>query len=257
MSGQNSPTPQQSPFEIVSPAKSKKIGSKGVWIAVAIVTFLILSVVAGVLLVRQQQNIQEKAAPSAQFCPDAGACPFYNAPHGDNGTLLRDCYPAQSDNTPKDSTCNAAGRIAPCGPARTQYCCPSAGSAWTADMTVCNSLAATPTPAPPTPTPTVTPTPTATAAPNTCNGSCVTDSTCQSGLICSGSYCRNPLCASATDCTCGAATPTPTATAGTAAPTQSVQSSPRPIPVTGVDWPTVAGVGVGAAAIILSILIAI
>jgi hypothetical protein len=39
--------------------------------------------------------------------------------------------------------------------------------------------------------------------------------------------------------------------------TDITQSSPRPIPVTGTDWPTVAGAGIGVVAIIVSILIAL
>lgn len=236
MPDQNKPgEPATSPFEIVTPGKSKKRGSRGIIVAVVIVVFLILSVVAGVLLVRQQQNIQEKAA--ANLCPAAEACPAAGQPN-----LLRNCHPAESDNSPAESLCNAAGRVEACG--GKQYCCPSASGAWTTDLTVCNSLAAA--------TPTPSPSPTATPAPNTCNGSCGSNSNCQSGLICSGGACRNPLCTTAADCSCGVATPTPTAL-----PTLAPLATPRPIPVTGVDWPTVAGIGVGAAAIIASILIAL
>lgn len=198
-------------------------------------------------MVRQRQSIQEKAA--AANCPAAEACPYSSQP-----TLLRNCHPPDTDGTPQESLCNTAGRVEFCG--TQNFCCPSAGAAWTTNMTVCNSLAQSPTPAPtpvPTPTPTLIPTPTPTAVPNTCNGSCGSDSNCGSGLICSSGSCRNPLCVSSTSCTCGAATPTPVPTP---LPTLTT-STPRPIPVTGVDWPTVGGIGVGAGAIILSILIAL
>lgn len=53
---------QSSPFEIVTTGKSKKVGKTGVIVGVIIVIFLTLSIVAGVLLVKQQQNVSEKAA---------------------------------------------------------------------------------------------------------------------------------------------------------------------------------------------------
>lgn len=51
-----------SPFEIVTSSTTKKSNIKGIIVAVVIVLFLTLSVVAGVLLVKQNQNVQEKAA---------------------------------------------------------------------------------------------------------------------------------------------------------------------------------------------------
>lgn len=54
--------------------------------------------------------------------------------------------------------------------------------------------------------------------------------------------------------------PSPTktpATAATQVPTQSAQSTPRPIPVTGVDWPTTLSIGVGVGVIIMSVIIAL
>lgn len=252
---------QPSPFEITTSGKSKKRGSRGIIVAALIVVFLILSVVAGVLLVRQRQNIQEKAAVSQ--CPAIEACPVSGQPN-----LLKNCHPAETDGSAAESLCNAIGRVATCGAAGTQYCCPTVGGAWTTDMTVCNSLAqaaVTPTPTPvPTPTPTalvvptVTPTPTGSGSPNSCNGSCGSDTNCQSGYICSGGFCRNPICTSAVNCVCASSTTTPTPTpSSTALLTQSPSATPRSIPVSGIDWPTMAGIGVGALAIILSILIAL
>lgn len=109
-----------------------------------IVVFLILSVVAGVLLVRQQQNIQEKA--SGDQCPAAEACPVSGQPN-----LLRNCHPGESVTDPAESLCNQAGRIETCG--TRQYCCPSAGGSWSSNLSLC-----------PSPTPKATPTPTATVA---------------------------------------------------------------------------------------------
>lgn len=130
----------QSPFEIVTPAKTKKISKKGVLVAFIVVLFLALGVFAGVMLVKQRQEIREKAASS--YCPAAESC---------TGNLLRNCTPPEADNTPQESLCNAKGRIELCG--GRQYCCPQAGGNWTTNLSAC---------ATPTATATITPTPTAT-----------------------------------------------------------------------------------------------
>lgn len=227
---------QQSPFEIVTPGKSKKSGQKGLIVAILIVVFLILSVVAGVLLVRQQQDIRERAAPS-NMCPAAEACPVAGQPN-----LLRSCHPAESDNTPGESICNVSftGRIETCGQGAVQYCCN--GSAWTTNMTACPT-SATPTPSPtsaPTVAPTATPMATATATSMVTTTPTVaptgTPSTTASAMA-------TPT-----------KTPTPTA-AATVAPTS--QGTPQPIPETGTDWPTLVGAGLGIIVIIASILIAL
>jgi hypothetical protein len=54
----------------------------------------------------------------------------------------------------------------------------------------------------------------------------------------------------------GSSTPTASATA-TATTVPTTSATPRPIPETGIEWPTVFGIGVGAAAIIISILVAL
>lgn len=247
------PKNQPSPFEIVSPAKTKKSGNRGVIIAILIVFFLILSVVAGVLLVQQQQQLaQQAASPAPNLCPGAEACPYPQQPY-----LLRNCHPADQDGTPQEVLCNTAGKISVCGVNQTQYCCPAPGSAWTLDLTSCNQ-AHTPSPSPtpvPTPSPTVRAslTPTPTPAPGECNDTCVSDGSCSSGLICSGGFCRNPLCTTQLSCSC--TTPSP-ATSSTPLPTGTLGGTPRPIPVTGIDWPTMAAMGAGLSAIIFSLFLA-
>ena len=73
--------------------------------------------------------------------------------------VLRSCTPPEDDGSSNDSLCNLAGRVESCG--NKPYCCPSAGGAWTTDMTACPTTP-TPTLTPtPTPTPTLTPTPVA------------------------------------------------------------------------------------------------
>ncbi len=141
-------------------------------------------------------------------------------PNSKNPNLLQSCHPGESDGSTSDRLCNTAGRVETCGPATTKYCCPAPGAAWTTDMSVCNSLSATATP-----TATPTPTATATATPTI-----------------------EPLVTQAP--TTGSPTPTSTVQAASTA-------SPVPIPVTGVEWPTVLGIGVGAVTIIGSILLAL
>lgn len=197
--------PVISPFETVTSKKSGKISTKTIVIGICIFIFLILGVVAGVLLVKQQQNISEKA--QAALCPAAQACPISGQPD-----LLRNCIPANSDNTPQEISCSNVGnvkQISECG--NLNYCCPSLGASWTTDLTLCAS---------PTATPTLSPTPTAEETPT------------------------------------ASASATPTSTASSSASPRAL-ATPMEIPVTGTDWPTVLGAGIGAFAIIAAILLAI
>lgn len=209
-----------SPFEIVT-SKPVKKGNKGFVIAIIIVTFLILSVAAGVLLVRQQQNIQEKASVP-KTCPDAQACPNSNDPH-----LLQSCDNVETDGTPQDSNCDTAGRVEICG--GVNFCCPSAGGSWSSNLSVCDSINASPSPSP-SASPSSSPSPSASP-------------TASPGGSGAGS---------------GSSAPTPTATPRrSSTPIASgVQTTPRPVPTTGVDWPTTVGIGIGVVAIILSVLVA-
>ena len=195
--------PTVAPFETITSKKSGKISKGTIIVTVSIFVFLILGVIAGVLLVKQQQNIQEKAAGSV--CPNAQACPVVGQPD-----LLRNCNPANADGTPQEISCLTSGNVGQvvvCGPQ--SYCCPSLGASWTSDLTLCST---------PSPTPTATDTPLATAT--------------------------------------ATASATPTFTA-TASATPIIQATSRPIPVTGTDWPTILGAGIGGAAIIGAILLAL
>lgn len=223
-------------FEIVTPSKSKKTNLKNLIIVAAVFIFLGAAVFLGVYLVQQQQNIQEKAAPS--LCPAAEQCP-----NSKNPNLLQSCHPGESDGSTRDSFCNKAGRVETCGSLSTKYCCPAPGAAWTRDMTVCNSLK-TPTPSP---KPTLTPTPTLNPSPSvvpTVSPTLAPTSTPKSS-----------------------ATPTPTAKSSTSTPTitptptstSSINLTPTPVPIpeTGIEWPTVFGIIVGVGTIIGSILLAL
>lgn len=188
--------PNSSPFDIVTSSKSKK-GKKGIFVAVIIVVFLLLSVVAGVLLVRQSQNIQEKADTAGSASCASG----YTSTH------LHECKSScTNENNNGDpwywinATTGGNCQNGPNNEPR-RWC----------DLDECELLS-TPVPsASPTlsPSPTVLPTASASGTPKSATSS------------------------------------------------STLRTTPRPIPTTGVDWPTAAGVIVGIGAIVISILLAL
>ena len=131
---------KDSDIKIVGLSNNKPKGKTNWKILGAIIGIVVLAfgVIAGIILVRQQQDIREKAGVTYGRCDEAGAeaCP------GTDG-ILRNCHPPESDNTPVLSSCDAAGRIEFCG--TRDYCCPVAGGTWTADMSACAVATATPT----------------------------------------------------------------------------------------------------------------
>lgn len=144
----------QTNFSVVTSSKSGKNSKTGLIVGALAVVFLGISVAVGVYLVKQQQDIREKAA-AALVCPAAEACPVAG-----QTALLRSCYSAASGETPQEISCSTianVGTTAICGSSK--YCCPSLGAAWTTDLAACTS---------PTPTPTIAATasasPTATAS---------------------------------------------------------------------------------------------
>ncbi len=145
---------------LTNPKMNPKTKAK-IFGAVIGIFVLFFGVGAGIYLVNQNQNINEKAGITYGRCSEGGeACP------GSDG-ILRNCHPPEADDTAVLSMCNEKGRVEFCG--TRNYCCPAPGGTWTADMTAC----ATPTPAPtgtpsPSPVPTASPTarPTATTLPS-------------------------------------------------------------------------------------------
>jgi len=136
---------------VTTTSSSKKGGKRGLIIGAIIVLFLAISIPAGVYLVKQQQDIREKAA-DALVCPAVEACPVSGEPG-----LLKSCYSVANGEASRDISCATianVGTIAFCG--SSSFCCPSLGAAWTTDLALCSS----PTP---TATPVITPTPTDTA----------------------------------------------------------------------------------------------
>lgn len=212
--------PSTSPFEVVTNKKSEKSNKRTILTTVGIVVFLILGIVAGVLLVLRQQNIEKKA--SGSICPTAGACPVSGQPD-----LLRNCSSPNADGTPQEISCSNTGNVGQIAACGTQsFCCPALAASWTTDLVLCTL----PSPSP-TVIPTITPTPISTFTP------------IPEGQG-SGPF-GSPIATTT-------ASPTSTASASPKA-----LATPREIPVTGTDWPTMLGIGIGAAAIIGAILLAI
>ena len=209
-------------IKVVGIANNKPKGKTNWKVMGAIIGIVVLAlgVIAGIVLVRQQQNISEKASCTAA-CPDS------------KGNLIN-CYQT-ADTDGEESLCNSAGRVEVCGSTASnarQYCCPSAGAAWTTNLTLC-SVAATPTT-----TPTATATVTATATATT------------------------TATATSTSTVKASATPTATTTSTTKAtstPTSasSVQATTAPIPVTGASWPTIVGGGFGLIMVLVSLGLAL
>jgi len=113
-----------------------KSNSKTNWKVISAIVGIIvlaLGVIAGIILVRQNQDAREQAACVAQ-CP------------GDDN-VLRSCHdPAEGDTL--DSKCNSAtiGRIEVCGRTAStakEYCCTTNG--WKTNLTLCSSAQSTPT----------------------------------------------------------------------------------------------------------------
>lgn len=253
----------------LTPKKKPQISSKLVWATIGLIV-LAVGVLAGIYLVKQQQDLREKAAGCVEQCP------------GTDG-VLRNCHPPEADGSSTDSTCSSAflGRVEFCG--TRNYCCN--GSSWTTNMSACATS---------TPTATATTTATATATATTqatatatsassCNSACTSNSNCASGMVCNitsgatSGTCRNSLCVSDSDCVCtGTATatatskatstvkatitPTKTATAtarATVATNSGSGQTPVPVPVTGANLPTIVGSVVGFALLIISLALAI
>jgi len=112
---------------------SGKKGGKSNWKiigAIIGIVVLALGIIAGILLVRQQQDIREKAQIVSCTDPTVEQCPVAGSPN-----ILRNCHPPEANNSPVESLCDAEGKVSFCG--TKNYCCPSAGGNWTTDMSVC------------------------------------------------------------------------------------------------------------------------
>ena len=112
---------------------SGKKGGKSNWKiigAIIGIVVLALGIIAGILLVRQQQDIREKADVVSCTDPTVEQCPVAGSPN-----ILRNCHPPEANNSPVESLCDSEGKVSFCGDKN--YCCPSAGGNWTTDMKAC------------------------------------------------------------------------------------------------------------------------
>ena len=125
-------------IKVVGLAQSKNKGKTNWKIVSAIIGIVVLSigVIAGIVLVRQQQDIREQAAGN---CDNPGS--IVQCPRSD-GALVS-CNPPDSNGNAQISKCTYAGRVEVCG--GKSYCCPSANGSWTEDMTSCTCDAKAPT----------------------------------------------------------------------------------------------------------------
>lgn len=116
----------------------------------------------------------------------------------------------------------------------------------TSSPQACLALAFSLTTATATATATSTPTSTATAnpsgEPNSCGGTCGSNSNCKSGFVCSGGYCRNSSCTSEADCVCN---------------TTTAPSSQPSLPEAGTSLPSILGLSMGGILLIVSLLLAL
>jgi hypothetical protein len=125
-------------IKVVGLSTPKNKGKANWKIISAIIGIIVLSigVIAGILLVRQQQDIREQASGNCDNAQSVVQCPR------SDGALVS-CNPPDSNGNAQISLCNVAGRSEICG--GENYCCPTAGGAWTKDMTACSCDAAAPT----------------------------------------------------------------------------------------------------------------
>lgn len=263
----------------------------------AIIGVLVLAagVYAGIILVKQQQNIREKADELNCSDPTAEQCP------GTDG-ILRNCHPPEGGGWPAESVCDRQGRFEFCG--TKCFVCPAADGTWSETaLTNCQTVL--------TPTATATATAVATATSTSVSG-CLPrvyyevargcnptvemfDSNgngCYSnvGKTCAGiygtCYLNTAACQAAhpspttTSTALATKTPTPTATSTalatktpTATPTSTTSptktatptstsivqgtSTPVPVPVTGMSLPTMIGTGFGIIMILVSLALAL
>ncbi len=236
-----------------TPKTGNKIDKKIIWAIIGVLV-VVIGLVAGILLIKQNQDIREQASTN---CPAAQQCPVPGNPN-----LLRNCTPPDADNTPIDSLCNAAGRIEVCG--GSQYCCPSAGGSWTTNLSLCPQSTATPTSLP---TATAMATATATATTTaTATATATTKATATATSASSPTATATVKPTNTSTSVAKTATPTTTSTGSTAtaAPTatstsisQGPTASPVPIPETGMGWPAVVGMVAGLAIIIFSFVLAL
>jgi len=214
-------------INVVGLSSNKSKGKTNWKILGSIIGIIVLAVgvIAGIVLVKQNQNINE----NAKECSAGG----YQCPSTTDPTLLRDC--STGEVFPNDARCDTAGRVEVCGSTASnakQFCCPSAGAAWTTNLTLC-AVASTPTA-----------TAIATSTATSTSSSIATATATSTSTSKSTSTTKATSTSKSTSTTKATSTSKSTATA-------------VPIPVTGASWPTILGAGFGVVMILISISLAL
>lgn len=114
---------QDSDIKVVGLSSNKSKGKTNWKIIGAIIGIIVLAigVVAGIILVKQQQNISEKASELMCTNPLAEQCP------GVDG-VLRNCHPPENSGGPTESRCDTANRVEFCG--SKCFACPAVNGEW-------------------------------------------------------------------------------------------------------------------------------
>jgi hypothetical protein len=247
-----------SDIKIVGLSSSKSGGKMNWKIISAIVGIIVLSIgiIAGIILVRQNQNINEEASCSAE-CP------------GNDG-VLRSCVGTTGNDT-NDSVCNASltGRVEVCGQNNStarQFCC--SGGSWNTNLAGCARTS--------TPTATAIATATTTSAPTIRASSTATSTATIRATATSTSTSRASATSTATTKATATATSKSTSTSKSTATAKATATSKStatakatstakavatatsfPVPETGVSLPTMLGTGFGIIMILLSLGLAL
>lgn len=132
-------------------SKPKKKSNWKMALGVIVLLIVVMGTGTGFYLTQQSQDLRQQADEGDPVeCPLAEACP-----HAD-GTLIT-CDDA---NVMDIVLCNLDERVESCG--GNDYCCPTAGGAWTTDMTACTTV-----------------------VPVSCNDACTDDAECSAaGNVC-------------------------------------------------------------------------
>ncbi len=216
-----------SPNTIIAKPRGKFGKKKKIIAAILGVIVIVGGIGAGIILTQQPQILEEEACDCTPKCQT---------------TPARDDQMGAGEES--GVTCSAGDAVLP-------ICCYHAPAAVeivstptpTIEPTPTPTLEPTPTATPsstPTATTTATPTPISSGEPNSCGGTCGSNSNCGTDFYCYNGYCRNPSCPANQDCNCSSPTPTPTQAA---------------LPQSGVNWPSFLGMGIGTIVIIGSLLL--
>jgi hypothetical protein len=185
-----------------------------------------------------QENEQVVPAGSSSVCFDSNYCGVQQI----DSDVWSDCFISVVDTAGCDTKPTTPPNTPTNTPTPTVKPTNTPTPTVTPRATSTPKLTATPTPTntpTPTPGPTSTPGPSSTptpAPPNSCGGTCGSNTNCGSDLFCHDGYCRNASCPDQTNCICQQS---PTSTP---VPTEYIAEGPSPtriiLPQSGVEFPS-------------------